>query len=415
MDSVGLSKLSRRLFLSYAAAFAIVLTVFALSIRFAFVATLEHQVDARLETLARAGLAAVRFKSEPFTVEPNITRAIRANQEGLQWFNAQRKLVESQGDVPKRTVLPRVGERESIPIENDVLLTRTIAIRDEAGIARGFIRAGESDDALTAATQALDIGITIGALLAMLTATLGGWFLTRQAVRSAEESFQRLRQFTADAAHELRGPIGAIANTAQLAATEDDRPASSVHARLATITGIANEMRRLVEDLLILARAVQPMTRELFAVDLDKTLMNVCARLRPEAAAKHIQLELSCSSFPLLYGNPEQLERIIANLVENAIRYTDDNGTIEIKGTSDSTYIKILVSDSGVGIAPDHLPYIFDRFWRADAVRGPHGSSGLGLPIALALARRHGGDISVTTGRGIGSTFALSLPRRPAG
>jgi OmpR-family two-component system manganese-sensing sensor histidine kinase len=413
VNAVGPSNLSRRLFVSYAIAFAVVLAVFAVSARFAFVAMLERQVDAHLETLARAGLAAVRFRSDPFSIERDIERALREDQEGLQWFGVRGDLIRSEGLVPKRIVLPRSGARESIDINRDVLLTRTIEIRDGAGVVRGLVRASESDDALTSATQALDVGIAIGALLAILTATVGGWFLTRQAVHNTEESFHRLRQFTADASHELRGPIGAIANNAQLALSEDDRLGPSTRMHLADIASLTNEMRRLVNDLLILARAVQPMTRELFVVDVETILKQVRARLMPEATAKRIHLHLSSAPLPSLYGNPEQIERLIANLVENAISYTDENGAVEIHGSSDSTHIRIVVNDTGMGIAAGHVPYIFDRFWRADPVRGTRRNNGLGLSIALALARRHGGNITVTTAMGIGSSFTVFLPRRP--
>lgn len=115
-----------------------------------------------------------------------------------------------------------------------------------------------------------------------------------------------------------------------------------------------------------------------------------------------------------IYGNPEQVERLIANLVENAICYTNESGTVEVEATSYASGVQVEVRDTGIGIAPDHVPYIFDRFWRADPVRGPYGSNGLGLSIALALARRHGGDLSVKTSLGAGSTFTLTLPRRPA-
>jgi signal transduction histidine kinase len=115
-----------------------------------------------------------------------------------------------------------------------------------------------------------------------------------------------------------------------------------------------------------------------------------------------------------IYGNPEQVERLIANLVENAICYTNESGTVEVEATSYASGVQVEVRDTGIGIAPDHVPYIFDRFWRADPVRGPYGSNRLGLSIALALARRHGGDLSVKTSLGAGSTFTLTLPRRPA-
>src|ERR1019366_3750225 len=103
----------------------------------------ERQVDARLETLARAGLAAVRFPADSFSIEPEVTRALRADQEGLQWFDVRGTIVKSQGLVPETAVMPRSGEHESIAIRSDVLLTRTIEVRDRAGLVRGFVRASE--------------------------------------------------------------------------------------------------------------------------------------------------------------------------------------------------------------------------------------------------------------------------------
>jgi signal transduction histidine kinase len=413
MDGFGPAHLSRRLIVSYAFAFAIVLAVFAISVRFAFVATLERQVDARLETLARAGAAAVRLRPDGFSINPDITRVLRLNHEGLQWFDARSTIVASEGLVPVGDALPRVGERRTVNDGAETLLVQTLAVRDSAGNLVALVRASESDDSLAAVISALDVGIAIGAAFAILTAMLGGWFLTKQSVRTTEENYRRLRQFTADASHELRGPIGAIVNNAQLAVSEDRTLPPAARLRLTAITELGYEMRRLVDDLLILARAAQPMTRELFAVDLEQLVRRVYERLLPSARARRIRIELAASHIPLIYGNPEQIERLIANLVENAIRYSADEGDIRIEGSSDSGHVRIAVIDNGIGIVPESVPHIFERFWRADPARGPTGSNGLGLSIALALARRHGGDLSVRSIFGAGSTFTLSLPRRP--
>lgn len=385
--------------------------MFAVSVRFAFVATIERQADARLETLARAGLAVVHFAPGSFSVDRGIVRALRSGQEGLQWFDAGGKQIETQGLVPPRSARP-LGRIDRSDVVADLIM-RTVEIRDAAGQVRGYVRASESDESLRAVTRALDLGLGIGALLSIAMATAGGWYLARQAVAKTEESFQRLRQFSADASHELRGPIGAIANNAQLAREEGVAAGTPARARLDNIVALARDMRQLVDDLLLLARAAQPITRELFIVDLDAVLARVRARYAGEAELHGIVLRVSSCGPPPMYGNPDQIERIVMNLVENAIRYSQA-GTVDVNCSSNATHIRIVVKDAGIGIAPEHIPYIFDRFWRADSTRSPQGGTGLGLAIALALARRHGGNITVSSKRDSGSEFTLVLPRRPA-
>jgi two-component system, OmpR family, manganese sensing sensor histidine kinase len=114
----------------------------------------------------------------------------------------------------------------------------------------------------------------------------------------------------------------------------------------------------------------------------------------------------------IVYGNPDQIERILANLLENALRYTPSGGRVTVETWKEGTGVFVAVRDSGIGIAPEHLERIFDRFWRADAGRSSQGS-GLGLAIARALARRHGGDVTATSRYGDGSTFVISLPLKP--
>jgi signal transduction histidine kinase len=155
------------------------------------------------------------------------------------------------------------------------------------------------------------------------------------------------------------------------------------------------------------------MEHELFLVDIDEVVANLTARFAQSGADQNVRLSFSGPPHLEMYGNPDQLERIVANLVENAIRYTPSGGAVNVTWTVDQRRLQIAVRDTGVGIAPQFSERVFDRFWRADNARRADGGSGLGLAIARALARRHGGDISLTTEHGKGSTFTLSLPRRP--
>ncbi len=229
----------------------------------------------------------------------------------------------------------------------------------------------------------------------------------------AEEGYERLREFIADASHELRSPLSALAGTASVALREAPDLVDPTRSRLESISSRTQHMRRLVDDLLVLARAERTMEHELFIVDLDTLFADVRARYRHIADERGIQLEFAGASGIEVYGNPDQIERIVANLVENALRYTACGGRVTIAWTADPVRLQIAIEDNGSGIAPDDIKRVFDRFWRGDAARTPDRGTGLGLAIALALARRHGGDIVAASKLGKGSTFTLTLPRRP--
>ena len=171
-------------------------------------------------------------------------------------------------------------------------------------------------------------------------------------------------------------------------------------------------MSRLTSDLLLLAGADQSLERELYVVDLGETLKKLAGYNRGRFAEAGIDLNVATETPAVVYGNPDQIERIVANLLENALRYTPAGGRVTLDSRRLGSEFQISVSDSGIGIAAEDLERIFDRFWRADPVRVP-GGSGLGLAIARALARRHGGDVTVASRAGGGSTFVLTLPVRP--
>ena len=251
----------------------------------------------------------------------------------------------------------------------------------------------------------------IGTLLAIVGAAFGGLALSRRAVTPVVHTFATLRDFTADAAHELRSPLTAIASNAEAALRDERDPARDRH-RFEAIADAAGAMSRLARDLLLLAAADRSLEREMFVVDLGELLDRLCERYRERFAAAQIAFGMGKCEPAIVYGNPQQIERILANLIENALRYTPAGGTVMLEIARDRGHVSITVSDTGIGIAPEHLDRIFDRFWRVDAARSQKGT-GLGLAIARALARRHGGDVTVTSRKDVGSIFVASFPTRP--
>lgn len=393
--------LERRLLFSYMVAFAAIFIAAALTVRFAFVAIIDEQTETRLADIARAGIRSVLFTADSLAVDKAeiSNSALLTHDQGLQWFDRGGRLLAAEGSTPPAGAPHKLFDSVTTPIENP---------RTHQMI--GTVVASEWSDRKRADVRYLDTGLLIGTLLAIVGAAAGGLALARRAVRPVEQSFRTLREFTDNASHELRGPLTVIAASADAALRDSER--GSDRARFETIADGARQMSRLTSDLLLLATADQSLERELFVVDLVEIASRLATHYRQRFAEAGIALGLEMERPAVVYGNPDQIERIVANLLENALRYTGSGGRVSVEGRRQGAEFQISVVDTGVGIATENLPRVFDRFWRADPARKPRGS-GLGLAIARALARRHGGDVTVTSRVGRGSTFALTIPLRP--
>jgi heavy metal sensor kinase len=230
-----------------------------------------------------------------------------------------------------------------------------------------------------------------------------------------DAAFARQRQFTADASHELRTPLTAIIGQIDVT-LEQPRDTESYRATLAAVREQARRLARLSNDLLFLAHADVPLDAVAFEpLDLSDLLPAIAAQVAPLAAARAQTVALAPLPPLAVLGNEDQLIRLILNLLDNALCYTPPGGRIALGGALDGTNVTIRVSDSGPGIAPEHLPRLFDRFFRGDRSRGrAQGGSGLGLAIAQSIARAHGGRIDVESTVGRGSAFTVVLPVAPA-
>jgi heavy metal sensor kinase len=226
-----------------------------------------------------------------------------------------------------------------------------------------------------------------------------------------DQAFNTQRRFLADASHELRSPLAAIrTNVEALLRGVDDDPAE----RNATLRAIAREtdrMGRLVADLLALAHADAGQPLERRAVALDSLLLDVYQQQRRLAGP--VRLELGELEQVQVEGDPDRLKQLLLNLVDNALRYTQPGGTVVLDLVRQGDQAALRVRDNGPGIPAEHLPRIFERFYRVDRTRTRQGGgTGLGLAICKWVAEAHGGRIEVESEPGQGSTFTVLLPAR---
>jgi heavy metal sensor kinase len=230
-----------------------------------------------------------------------------------------------------------------------------------------------------------------------------------------ERSFGEIRRFTADASHELRTPLTAIRIEAEVALHKPMTLADH-QVLLSSILEECARLTRLTDQLLELAREdVNAARPPLQPLDLAGLLAGVVETMRPLAEAKGIALRHDRFDPQRIHGAEARLRQVFYNLLDNAIKYTPEGGTVEVQLSCQEHNAVIRVSDTGVGIPPEHLPRVFDRFYRVDKARTrAEGGTGLGLSIAQSIVTAHGGTIKLTSTPGRGTTCIVTLPEGPA-
>lgn len=236
--------------------------------------------------------------------------------------------------------------------------------------------------------------------------------LERQAREEAERAGRMKDEFLATLSHELRNPLSAIVGWAQVLHTQPLPP--QVVRGLEVIERNARAQTRIIDDLLDMSRIAAGMTRlDLRSVDLQKIVDSAILPIQPAAHAKGIKIEkVADASLGLTSCDPDRLQQVISNLLTNAVKFTPQGGWIEVRVEQRHPHAEISVRDSGIGIEPAFLPFVFDRFRQADSPSTrQHTGLGLGLSICKQLVELHGGTIRASSeGNGKGATFTVRLP-----
>jgi heavy metal sensor kinase len=224
-----------------------------------------------------------------------------------------------------------------------------------------------------------------------------------------ERLFTAEQRFVADVSHELRTPLTAVRGNLDLIRRYGMDPAS-----LEAIESEVDRMSRMVNDLLLLARADSGgLKLDLMTLDLDTVVTEVYQEAQVLAKDRNLKIVMARFEPARIQGNPDRIKQLLLNLVSNAIKFTLDGGQVSLSLWQDEGEAVVQVTDTGIGIGPEDLEHIFDRFYQADSSRTRkdiNSGSGLGLSIARWIAEAHGGTLSAESKIGVGTTFTLRLP-----
>ena len=443
----------RRLALWYTTVTAILLLLLAIGVYFYVRNTLIDRIDDTLKhvvevvdrTLVIQPLAETKGR---YGVNVDASFNQNANNlEGdridLEWFDPKQKLLWSTFEQPIDYPLHLNRSGETVYLGGDRVYRQIVQKVELEHRILGYLRVSHPWFEVTKPINQLTKDLIIGISLMILCVGAIGWFLSGIAIKPVQVSYSSLKQFTADASHELRNPIATIQTNVQMALAYPEAEPQLQQRQLQIIERLTQKLGRLVNDLLFLARSDSGMVQlDWQPVPLDALLIDVIEEQRIAATQKGLFLSLHIVEPKLeaeediftIEGDWDYLSRLFTNLIANAIEHTDnskDAASVEvelklIKSTPKTMRVReahrqfalqVTVKDNGKGIPASALPYIFDRFYRADPARSsqrditaPTGA-GLGLAIAKAIVENHQGQITVDSIVEQGTTFTITFPQ----
>ena len=451
-----------RLTLWYVLLLAVILAVFGLSMYAALRHVLYSNLDKSLEGNATAFLDVIQYDENEPTLSIRFPSDDPRNEEQfVRVFDTSGGLTfDSSSDIGEVPVdrgaidaaLVGKSTHRRVTVDGDPFRVKTLPIMLDDQI-RGVMEVGLAADDLSDTLARFLLIVGISYTLALGLASLGGVFLagralspvdkvTRLARRiSAEdlgqrlglqlpddevgrlawtfdemiarldEAFRRQREFTADASHELRTPLTIMKGQIDVSLQQERGPEAYKQV-LGTVNQEVDHLIRLVGSLLTFTRAdAGQISLTLERVNLSDVVTGVLEQVRPLASQRGIELQLLPGTDADIRADEDLLLQLLLNLLDNAIKYTPAEGEVSAGWSLNSDHVSLWVRDTGIGITSEHLPHLFDRFYRVDRARSrAEGGVGLGLAISHWIAEAHGGSISVESAPGSGSTFTVRLP-----
>jgi len=412
-----LERIRRRLTLGYVGIFALIFVLLGAFAVMGFSRELTEQQDVLLAQEAR-NQASNLLNDEQREV-------LATGSPEFSWIalDLQGQVTDSD-PVAASLGLPSV-ELAQEALEEDGVVSATIQGSDDSGVRAVsmpmYDETGEVVGVIQYARSLREIRDNVNRLLLVLLplgvgvlglAAFGGLYMEGRAVRPVRDSFDKQRAFVADASHELKTPLTLIRADTEVVlyrgrVDPDDRKL------IEHVLAETDKMNAVLSDLLLVARldadkldvATEPF-------DLSVVLSESVERFELRISGKGVDLEVQTVGQLPVRGDPKRTGQILAVLLDNAVRFTPSGGYITVDGQLHDGWAEVSVRDTGPGIAPEHLPRIFDRFYRAEEARTrKSGGTGLGLAIARDLARAQKGDLQAENVKGGGTVFRLVLPK----
>ena len=399
-----------QLTLAYLGVLSLILTLFTVAVRLNFTRSLNQQFNAKLSNLAQA--AVFNMDQEDGELEADEDEILVNEQQTIEWFDLEGQIVGEQGEFELNVAL-NLEQLEKIQDRPDSIRSLIKPVYNlETEELIGYVRVSESLEELNNTLRRLDYGLGSGIAISLLASGFSSIWLTRRVMQPIEASFARLKQFTADASHELRSPLMAIKTNADVALKYHEGMRDLDSEKFRAIASASNQMTKLTENLLQLARMDKRVALELELIGLNSLLKDLMQLYKPQAEAKQLAWQLELEPELFLSGDRLLLTQLFTNLLQNALQYTAARDSVTVKGQKFNSQIQIEISDTGIGIAPEHLDQIFERFWRVDKSRSYQSRrAGLGLAIVKEILQLHHGTVSVDSQLGKGSNFILIFPR----
>ncbi len=363
----------------------------------------EHQLDMTLEKVMNS--SPTPFPGESRTATSLVVELNRFNEIIVfsSFLTMDEEVIKEAVikaiEIPDATGKIKVGDFHYSFLKKDVIFGTRIA----------FVDRGPLQDSLRS-ILVIFAGVAGGSLIILFLISV---FLANRAITPIREAFEKQEQFIADASHELKTPLAIIkTNLALILESKKDTVENQLK-WIGYIQGQIERMSNLIKDMLTLAKMDSP-EQPLFFETLDISNILEGALLYFEAGLfeNGIVLETNIQPNLRLYGERYSFEELVHILMDNAIKNTNENGTISVCLNATKTNIELVVKNTGVGIAPENIPRIFERFYREDFARGREGGGyGLGLAIAKSIVQKHGGKIYAESNLGVDTSFIVKLPK----